>query len=46
MIGQNDYKNIFLDIAEKLFTRELINNDEKVKLLNIINNDETFCKIS
>lgn len=41
-----DYKNIFIDIAEKLFTKELINDEEKIKLLNIINKDETLVKAS
>lgn len=41
-----DYKNIFIDIAEKLFTKELINDEEKIKLLNIINKDETLVKTS
>ncbi len=39
-ISNMDYKNIFIDIAEKLFTRDLIDGDEKIKLLNIINKDE------
>ena len=39
-ISNTDYKNIFIDIAEKLFTRDLIDGDEKIKLLNIINKDE------
>ena len=43
-ISSKDYKNIFIDIAEKLFTRELINDDEKVKLINIINKDENLLK--
>lgn len=43
-ISNTDYKNIFIDIAEKLFTRDLIDGDEKIKLLNIINKDESLCK--
>lgn len=43
-ISRMDYKNIFIDIAEKLFTRDLINGEEKIKLLNIINKDESLCK--
>lgn len=45
-IGNMDYKNIFIDIADKLFNRNLINNEEKIKLLNIINKDESLCKIA
>ena len=43
-ISNTDYKNIFIDIAEKLFTRDLINGEEKIKLINIINKDENLCK--
>ena len=43
-ISNTDYKNIFIDIAEKLFTRDLIDDNEKIKLLNIINKDESLCK--
>lgn len=43
-ISNVDYKNIFIDIAEKLFTRDLIDDEEKIKLLNIINEDEVLCK--
>lgn len=43
-ISSADYKNIFLDIAEKLFTRGLINGEEKIKLMNIINKDENLDK--
>lgn len=41
-IRNTDYKNIFIDIAEKLFNRELISGEEKIKLLNIINKDESL----
>ncbi len=43
-INSIDYKSIFVDIAEKLFTRDLISSEEKIKLLNIINKDECLCK--
>lgn len=43
-ISSRDYKNIFIDIAEKLFARDLIDGDEKIKLLNIINMDESLYK--
>lgn len=45
-MNENDYKNIFNDIAERLFTMELIDNEEKIKLLNIISKDETIFKVS
>lgn len=41
-ISSKDYKNIFVDIAEKLFARELIDDNEKIKLINIINKDESL----
>jgi len=43
-INSVEYKNIFIDIAEKLYTRDLINGEEKIKLLNIINKDKNFCQ--
>ncbi len=43
-ISNIDYKNIFIDITEKLFTRDLIDGDEKIRLLNIINKDESLYK--
>lgn len=45
-INETEYKVIFVNIAEKLFNKELINDVEKVKLINIINKDETFYKVS
>lgn len=45
-ITTTDYKVIFVNIAERLFDKKLINGDEKVKLLNIINKDETLSKVS
>jgi hypothetical protein len=39
-----DYRDIFTDIAEKLFDRNLINSDEKIKLLNIISRDESLLR--
>ena len=38
-----DYKNIFIDIADKLFTKKLLNEEEKVRLINIINKDNRLC---
>lgn len=43
-INNTDYKHIFIDIVEKLFTRNLIDSKEKIKLLNIINRDESILK--
>lgn len=34
-----NYKMIFVDIAERLFVDDLISDDEKIKLVNIINMD-------
>lgn len=34
-----NYKAIFVDIAEKLFVNSLISDDEKIKLVTIINKD-------
>lgn len=45
-VKETDYKNIFVNIAEKLFTKDLISNDEKIKLLNIINKDDALYKAS
>lgn len=36
-----NYKMIFVDIAERLFVDNLISDDEKIKLVNIINMDVT-----
>jgi len=33
-----------MDIAEKLFERELIDNNERIKLLSIISKEESFYK--
>lgn len=44
IVDDMDYRNIFTDIAEKLFARELIDDNEKIKLINIINKDESFLK--
>ncbi len=41
-ITDADYKNIFIDIAEKLFDRKLIDNEERIKLVNIINRDKSI----
>ncbi len=40
-IGFNEmnYKAIFVDIAEKLFVNSLISDEEKIKLVTIINMD-------
>jgi len=43
-INNADYKNIFIDIAEKLYTKRLIDNEERVRLLNIINKDKSILK--
>lgn len=42
IVSEMDYRNIFMDIAEKLFDKHLIDGDEKIKLLNIINRDESL----
>lgn len=39
-ISNAEYKKIFLDITEKLFDKGLINNEERIKLRYIINNDK------
>lgn len=36
----NDYTNIFKDLAEKLAQQNLISENEKTKLINIILNDK------
>ncbi len=41
-ITDTDYKNIFIDITEKLFDRNLIDDEERIKLLNIINRDKNI----
>ncbi len=43
-INNADYKNIFIDIAEKLYTKHLIDSEERVRLLNIINKDKSILK--
>lgn len=43
-IKDTDYKNIFIDIAEKLFDRKLIDSEERIKLVNIINKDKSILK--
>ena len=35
-LTMNDYRSIFMAIAEKLNTKELITDQEKIKLVNII----------
>lgn len=45
-VNETEYKVIFVNIAEKLFEKNLINDAEKVKLINIINRDEAFYKVS
>jgi len=44
IVSEMDYRNIFTDIAEKLFKRDLIDGDEKIKLLNIINSDKSLLR--
>lgn len=44
IVSNQDYRNIFVDIAEKLFDKKLIDSDEKIKLLNIINRDESLLR--
>ncbi len=44
IVSNVDYRRIFSDIAEKLFIKELINGDEKIKLLNIISRDESLLR--
>lgn len=41
-VSNIDYRNIFTDIAERLFNKDLISADEKIKLLNIIDGDENL----
>lgn len=43
-INNADYKNIFIDIAEKLYVKELIDSEERIRLLNIINKDKNILK--
>lgn len=35
-------KTFFIDIAEKLFARKLIDSEERIKLVNIINRDKSI----
>lgn len=41
-INNVDYKNIFIDIGEKLYTKHLIDSEERIKLINIIDKDKVF----
>ncbi len=43
-VSNIDYRNIFMDIAERLFSKKLIDGDEKIKLLNIIDEDENLLR--
>lgn len=40
-INEVNYKAIYLDIAERLFATSLISDEEKIKLVTIINKDST-----
>ena len=35
-VSNTDYRKNFMDIAEKLFDRNLINSDKKIKLLILL----------
>lgn len=39
-LNSNDYKMIFLAMAEKLNINELISTEEKIKLINIIKKEK------
>lgn len=43
-INNTDYKNIFIDIAEKLYIKHLIDSEQRIRLLNIINKDKSILK--
>ena len=38
-VDVKDYKNIFIDLADKLFGKDLINENDKIRLIDIINRD-------
>lgn len=44
-INNADYKNIFIDIAEKLYAKDLIDSEERIRLLNIINKNKSILRI-